>query len=103
MIGGGATSQDQNKTRVTYEECGGGDGSVVTPPPHGYNTPDSSAKYMGGRLWQRGSGDICGVLPTSTEVGGFLSRYVPGKGEQIRESQRILHVSAIEVKCLNHT
>ena len=49
------------------------------------------------------TGYICGVLPTSAEVGGVSGRWVPGKGEQTREAQGTLHVSSLEVEGDNST
>ena len=77
---------------------GGVDGSVVTPPPHGESSRVSSATDPGGRRFRRGAGDIRGVLPMGTEVGGISGRQFPGEGEQPREDQVTLHVSALEVE-----
>ena len=77
---------------------GGGDGSVITMPPHGEITQNYPATEPGGKCWKREARYICGVLSTGTELGDVSGRMVTSEGEQPEEAQRTLHVSVLEVK-----
>ena len=76
----------------------GGDGSFIDPSPHGDNTRDSPATDSGVRYRRRGGGDIHGVIPVGTEVGGVPGRWVTGKGKQSREAQGALNVPKLEIE-----
>ena len=84
--------EKQSKSRGVQ----GGNGRVLSLSPHGENKLDSTSTDQGSRLWQRGTGDIHGVLSLGTEVGGVPSIWMCGKGKQLRETQITLHVSALE-------
>ena len=81
----------------------GGNGGVVTPPPHGDITSDSTSTDVGSRHQRRGTRDICSVFPTGAEAGGVSGRQVPGEGKLPREVQVKLHVLALEVEGGNST
>ena len=80
----------------------GGNIIVVTMPPHGENTQDSTETYPGGSCWKKGAKDICGVFSAGTEVGGILRRLMPSKGEQTIEIQITLYVLALEFEGGNY-
>ena len=88
---------------MSCKERGGGDGGVITPPPHGNNTQYSSSIYLGGRLRQRGDGDIHGVFYAGNGFVGVTGRQMTGGGKKPRENQITLHVSALEGEGGNYT
>ena len=90
------------ETRVSFEDCGGVNGSIVTPPPHGEITWDSHATEPGSRPWKGGTRDINDVLPTGVKVGGMSGIRVPGESTKPWKTQGTLHVLILEVKGENH-
>ena len=78
------------------------DDGIVTLTTHGKNTLDIPATEPGDRHRHKGPRDICGVLPSGTEVGGVTSRRVSRKRKHPREDQRTIHVLVLKVKCDDH-
>ena len=83
---------------MCWEEWGGDDGSIVSPSPHAVRLRDSRATYLAVERRRRGTGDICGVLPTSFKVGDVSSGWVTGEVTQPGKNQRAFYVPELEGK-----
>ena len=66
---------------------------------HGIVLPQTQGVDVGGR----GAIGIREVFYTGTEVGGLPGRRITGKEKQPRETERTLHVLALEVERGNYT
>ena len=78
-IWGHVSGVEENQGEL--QEVRGGDGGVVTPPPHGENKRYSTAIELGSRHQRWGVRDIRGVFSAGTEVGGVTGIWMIRKGK----------------------
>ena len=70
---------------------------IITKESHGDHPWEDCVADMGcGHQW-RGEGDICGVLPPSSDFSGMSGGGVPSEGPPVGQAKGTIYVQALEV------